>query len=100
LTAPYPPPIPAAGAQPNNTFGLVALIVGIVSIPLGCCFFLGIPVGIVAGVFGYLGKQKAEQGLATNRGQAVAGLICGGVGVVIGVLAVIATTLLNMNLPG
>lgn len=79
---------PAPSTQ-NNTLGLVSLILGIVSIPLACCFFLGLPLGLGAAVLGYLGKQKAEQGQASNRGQALAGLICGVVGAGIAVLLII-----------
>jgi hypothetical protein len=77
------------------------MILGIASIPLVCCFYLGIPLGIAAAVTGWMGKQKAEQGLANNRGQAMAGLICGIVAVGIGVLFIILAVVLNVvNLPG
>jgi uncharacterized membrane protein len=101
LTAPYPPPGPPAGGQQNNTFGLVSMILGIVAIPLVCCFWLGVPLGIGAGVLGFLGKQKADQGLANNRGQALAGLICGGVAVVLGILLLLALFAIpSFNMPG
>jgi hypothetical protein len=83
------------GQAPNNTQGLIAMILGIAAIPLLCCFYLGVPVGITAGVLGYLGKKKAEQGLATNRGQAMAGLILGAVAVGLGVLVFILAIGLN-----
>jgi hypothetical protein len=77
------------------------MILGIASIPLVCCFYLGIPLGIAAAVTGWMGKQKAEQGLANNRGQAMAGLICGIVAVGIGLLFIILAVVLNVvNLPG
>ncbi|MER7420429.1 DUF4190 domain-containing protein [Micromonospora peucetia] len=91
----YPPPMyPNAGfaakgpGQQQNTLGLVSMILGIASIPLVCCY-LGIPLGIGALVTGWLGKQKAAQGLADNNGQALAGLICGAIGVVLGLLQII-----------
>ncbi len=37
-------------------------------------------------VLGVLGKQKADRGEATNRGQAMAGIICGGIAVALGLL--------------
>jgi hypothetical protein len=73
----------------QNTQGLVGMIVGIVSIPLGCCAYVGIIVGIIGGVFSWLGLQKAKQGLASNRGQAMAGLICSSVGVALGIVFLI-----------
>jgi hypothetical protein len=102
LTAPFPPPAPepAPQPQPNNTLGLVSMILGIVAIPLVCCFNLGIPVGIAAAVLGFLGKQKAEKGLANNRGQALAGLICGAAAVGLGILSIIAVLVLNVSIPG
>jgi len=86
--------------QPNNTPGLVSMIVGIVAIPLVCCFFLGVPAGIVAVVFGLKGKKLAEQGAATNRGQALAGIITGavaiGLGVILIILNIIGRTLIDL----
>lgn len=73
-------PFPA-GQQ--NTLGLIAMILGIASVPLVCCY-LGLPLGIAAMVTGWLGQQKVEQRLAGNRGQALAGLVCGAIGAVLG----------------
>ena len=81
-------PVPPAGGQ-QNTQGLVGMIVGIVSIPLACCAWGGIVLGVVGLVFSWLGLQKSNQGLASNRGQAMAGLICSAVGLVLGILILI-----------
>ncbi|MFG1915608.1 DUF4190 domain-containing protein [Micromonospora sp. NPDC048898] len=89
---------PQAQGQ-NNTLGLVSMILGIASIPLLCCFYLGIPVGIAAVVTGYLAKQKVAQGQANNAGQAKAGLICGAVGVVLGILLIILLVVAQVTLP-
>ncbi|WP_431903718.1 DUF4190 domain-containing protein [Micromonospora carbonacea] len=107
--AQQPPPYGAAPGYPNagyphpqgqnNTLGLVSMILGIASIPLVCCLYLGIPVGIAAVVTGYLGRQKAAQGLASNDGQAKAGLICGAVGAGLGVLLFIVGLVGNVSLP-
>ncbi|MFV2099964.1 DUF4190 domain-containing protein [Micromonospora sp. LOL_024] len=87
-----PPVYPHAGVTggpgQQNTLGLVAMILGIASIPLGCCY-LGILLGLAALVTGWLGKQKADQGLAGNSGQALAGMICGAVGLLLGVLQIV-----------
>jgi hypothetical protein len=94
----YGPPAPS---NQNNTLGLVAMILGIVAIPMICCFYLGVPLGIAAIVLGYLGKQKADQGLATNRGQAMAGLICGAVAVGLTILLVLLSVVLRVvDIPG
>ncbi|GGN57891.1 hypothetical protein GCM10010112_11200 [Actinoplanes lobatus] len=76
-----PPPYYGPGGMPpsaaDNNQGLIAMILGIVSIPTVCCFYLGVPLALAAIVLGVLGKQKADQGRATNRGQAIAGIACG-----------------------
>lgn len=82
--------------QPSNGMGLTALILGIIAIPLVCCFYIGIPLGIAAVVLGWLGKQKADRGEATNRGQALAGLICGAIAVVIGILLLLLLVVFNV----
>ncbi|MGI5523829.1 DUF4190 domain-containing protein [Micromonospora sp. CA-259024] len=89
---------PQAQGQ-NNTLGLVSLILGIASIPLVCCLYLGIPVGIAGVVTGYLARQKVAQGQASNAGQAKAGLICGAVGVGLGILLLILVVVAQVNLP-
>ncbi|WCN80773.1 DUF4190 domain-containing protein [Micromonospora sp. LH3U1] len=92
----YPP---AQGQGQNNTLGLVSMILGIASIPLICCLYLGIPVGIAGVVTGYLARQKVAQGQASNAGQAKAGLICGAVGVVLGILLLIVSIVAQVKLP-
>ncbi|WP_406072777.1 DUF4190 domain-containing protein [Micromonospora sp. NBC_01638] len=92
----YPP---APGQGQNNTLGLVSMILGIASIPLLCCLYLGIPVGIAGVVTGYLARQKVAQGQASNAGQAKAGLICGAVGVVLGILLLIVSIVAQVKLP-
>ncbi|HEY0001265.1 MAG TPA: DUF4190 domain-containing protein [Actinoplanes sp.] len=100
MTTPPPPPPyygppqgepygPPPGGQ--NTQGLVGMILGIISIPAACCPYLGIPVGIVGLVFGWLGLKKASTGLASNRSQAMAGVICSAVGIVLGIAMLILT---------
>ncbi|MBX6750080.1 MAG: DUF4190 domain-containing protein [Micromonosporaceae bacterium] len=89
-----------APSNQNNTLGLVSMILGIVAIPTICCFYLGVPLGIAAIVLGYLGKQKADRGEASNRGQAMAGLICGAVAIALAIVGIILTVVLNtINLP-
>lgn len=93
---------PHAGFAPQgqqNTLGLVSMILGIASIPLGCCLYLGLPLGIAAVVTGWLGKQKADQGLASNAGQAKAGLICGAIGAGLTLLLIVLAVVANVTLP-
>jgi hypothetical protein len=102
------PNYPAGGygqptGQPSNTQGMVAMILGIIALVLVCTiipWIIGLPVGVGAAILGYLGKRKADQGLATNRGQALAGLICGSIATAIGLLFLIFTLANIDNLPG
>jgi len=101
VTNPYPPQGYGPPAQPpNNTLGLISLITGIASIPLVCCWPLGLAAGIAGVVLGHLGKQKAAQGLANNLGQAKAGFICGIIGSVLAILSLILGLLSVFDMPG
>jgi hypothetical protein len=76
---PPPPPAPPA-IQPTNGMAVASLVLGILSLLL---FFTIVPpfiLGALAVIFGALGLSKAKQG-APNKGLALAGLICGGVGI-------------------
>ncbi|WP_369916097.1 hypothetical protein [Plantactinospora sp. KBS50] len=95
--APGQPGFGQPGQAPNNTLGLLSMIFGIAGIPLVCCLYIGIASGIAGIVLGYLGKQKAEQGLATNRSQALTGMICGAAAVALGILAIIGRVALGRN---
>jgi hypothetical protein len=88
-----------AGAGQQNTFGLVSMILGIISIPLLCCFYLGIPLGIAAAVLGVLGMQKANRGEADNKGMAIAGLTCGLIGLALALGWLVLTIVAKVSLP-
>ncbi|WP_330287484.1 DUF4190 domain-containing protein [Streptomyces sp. NBC_00576] len=71
--------------QPMNGMGTASLVVGIISAVFFCLWPLAIILGILAVVFGLVARQRARRGQATNPGQALAGIICGAVGIVIAV---------------
>lgn len=81
---PPPPgmPAPGGGAYPaqqmQNGMGTAALVMGILQF-----FCLGIIGSILAIVFGKIGMERADQGLADNRGVAKAGFVLGVIGVVL-----------------
>ena len=81
-TGPPPPPPPAPPAvQQSNGMAVASLVLGIVSLIL---FFTFVPPFILGGLavlFGILGLSKAKQG-APNKGLAIAGIVCGAVGIV------------------
>ncbi|MEO6881457.1 MAG: DUF4190 domain-containing protein [Mycobacteriaceae bacterium] len=87
------PPSGNGGNGPvHNGFGVVALVLGIVSIPAGGIVGIvaGIVLGILAVVLGVLGQGRVKRGEANNGGVAIAGLITGSLGIVIslGILVV------------
>jgi hypothetical protein len=92
----YPPvgyQVPGYGMAHNptsaNALGIVSLVLGILSIPLGCCSFFGLIMPVPAIICGILGMRKADQGQANNKGMAIAGLICGSVGLMISLIIIV-----------
>ena len=80
-----PMPGPAVpGAAPQNGMGTAALVMGILQF-----FCLGTVGSILAIVFGKIGMNKADQGLATNRGSAKAGFVLGIVGLALTALGIV-----------
>ncbi|MHA5051708.1 DUF4190 domain-containing protein [Streptomyces sp. SD15] len=76
---------PAMPLPPSNGVGTAALVLGIVAAAMFCLWPLAIVAGILAVIFGVIGRRKARRGEATNPGHALAGIICGAVGIVLGV---------------
>lgn len=80
-----PMPIPdSQGPLSQNGMGTAALVMGILQF-----FCLGVIGSILAIVFGRIGMKRADQGLATNRSAAKAGVILGIIGVVMQVAGII-----------
>ncbi|MFG2134311.1 DUF4190 domain-containing protein [Streptomyces sp. NPDC048751] len=72
--------------QPSNGMGTTGLVLGIIGVVCSVTFFLwffGVVLGILAIIFGAIGRGKANRGEATNKGAATAGLVCGIVATVI-----------------
>ncbi|MGW6571462.1 DUF4190 domain-containing protein [Streptomyces sp. NPDC054945] len=80
----YPP----YGVQRSNGFGIAALVLGILAV-IGCITsFFAVALGIAAVVFGTLGRGKASRGEADNGGMALAGIILGAIGILLGALMI------------
>ena len=81
---PYPAPSYDSGYRPpDNTNGLLAMILGIVSLVVGGAL-LGIP-AIILGK----GQAKADAGFATNREQATVGVVTGIISTVLSVIGIV-----------
>ncbi|WP_437101566.1 DUF4190 domain-containing protein [Streptomyces sp. enrichment culture] len=74
---------PGMQAAPSNGMGTASLVLGILSDIGFLAWPLALVLGILAIIFGALGRGKAKRGEATNPGVALAGLICGATGVVL-----------------
>ncbi|MEV5597563.1 DUF4190 domain-containing protein [Streptomyces sp. NPDC052496] len=75
-------------AAPNNGFGTAALVLGIIGATLSFTIVFGFLFGALAIVFGAVGRMKASRKEADNGGSALAGIILGGVGILLSVLMV------------
>lgn len=82
---PYGMPAPS----PRNGMGMAGMVLGIISVVLFITSWIAVILGILAIVFSAIGRGRVKQGLATNSGQAKAGLICGIIGTILGVAALI-----------
>ncbi len=68
---------------PNNTLGLVAMILGIFGLAFSfCCLFMAILPGIAALVCGIIAKNKGQR-------YATAGIILGAITIIIGIVLTI-----------
>lgn len=79
----YQPPGGAMAMQnPNSTLPTVALILGISSIVIGWCCYLGIPLGAASVITGYIGYSRANQDPQQFGGGPLAmiGMVLGGIG--------------------
>ncbi|GAA0691447.1 DUF4190 domain-containing protein [Streptomyces thermocarboxydus] len=65
---------------PSNGIGVASLVLGIIAAAAFCLWPVAIVLGVLAVIFGAIGRGKANRGEATNGGQALAGVICGAVG--------------------
>jgi len=89
-------PAPDAASQPpashpakRNGLGTAALVIGVVSLVLAVLVIfapLALPLGLLAIVFGAFGMARASRGEADNNGHAVAGMVTGGLSIVVAII--------------
>ncbi|MET7618749.1 DUF4190 domain-containing protein [Streptomyces sp. NPDC005408] len=78
---------PGWQSQPANGMGITAMVLGILSVCLFCLYgIVSIVLGVLALIFGILGRKRAQRGEATNAGMALAGIITGSIGIVLGLV--------------
>lgn len=81
---PYQQPGSPNEPKKTDTLAIVALVLGIATIVMSCCYtYLGFPLGIGGIVCSVMARKKQKSGMAT------AGLVCSIVGLVLTVLLLI-----------
>lgn len=64
-------------------FAIAALVLGIVAIVLSCLWYISIPCGILALIFGILGRMSSKKGMS------IAGLVTGVIGMIISIVILV-----------
>lgn len=78
--APPPPPVQ------QNGLGTAGMVLGIIALVLFWTIFVGVVCGVLAIIFGAIGRRRARDGVASNHGSATAGLATGIIAVIISLL--------------
>ncbi len=88
----------AVASRPDQTLATVAMILGIVSLAVSCCYG-GIWLGIPALIVGFLALRNINNDSTKygGRGLALAGLIMGGISFLITLLIIIAAIAGNIR---
>ena len=71
-------------------FSIAALVLGIIAIVCCCVWYISVPCGILARIFGVVGIKSSKKGMS------IAGLITGAIGLVISIVMFIALVFLGM----
>ena len=90
-----PPPVPAA-VQRTSGLAIASMVVGIVSILVSCILWpLGAVLAAVALVLGIVGLNETSKDPSVGgKGMAIAGIVLGGIGVLLVILAIAGLALL------
>ena len=86
MTPNYSGPVPVA-AKPAG-MAIASMVLGIISVPLFCFWYVSMPCAILAIILGFVARSKAKSGQGGGAGMALAGIVCGIIAVALLVLAV------------
>jgi Na+/melibiose symporter-like transporter len=81
-------PVYATNAGPRNGLGTAGLVLGILAVLLCWTVVGGVLLGILAIVFGAVGRNRAKRAEATNGGAALAGIILGAAGLILAIVLI------------
>ncbi|MFD4406898.1 hypothetical protein ACFWPH_29445 [Nocardia sp. NPDC058499] len=88
-------PVPGHTPPVRNGAGLAALILGIFAVSFTFIPFAGefltAPAGLAAVIAGFIGWDRADRGIATNRADALVGGVLGAVALMMALLVYAAT---------
>ena len=86
-------PMMMGGGPRFNPLAIVSMVLGILSIPGCCCWFLGAPMAIAALVLGIVafGKIRSNPQVFKGGGMAIAGIVCASVGLLLDLVAIFST---------
>lgn len=83
-------------SSPRNGFGVAALVLGVFALLLSWTIVGGIIFGILALIFGLLGRARAKRGESTAGGLSIAGVVLGIVGLLIAIgLIAVGASIIN-----
>ena len=83
------PYVAPSASRPGNGMGVAALVVGVASLVAAVSFVLfplGLLGGLVAAVLGVIAVTRGRASAATNSGPAIAGIVCGVLALVVGIV--------------
>jgi Domain of unknown function (DUF4190) len=86
---PPQPPVPPGLPGQTNGMAITGMVCGILGIVLFWIPYVGVILGILGLVFGFLGRSRAAQLGGVGQGMAVAGIVTGAIAVVAGVAWII-----------
>ncbi|MFE3095842.1 DUF4190 domain-containing protein [Streptomyces sp. NPDC059248] len=70
----------------RSGMGVAALVLGLCSLAMFCVLGLNVVMGLLAVVFGIIGRKRVARGEAENGRQATAGIVLGALGMLLGAL--------------
>lgn len=71
-------------------FAIAALVLGIIAVVLCCIWYVSIPCGILAIIFGILGIKSSKKGMS------IAGLVTGAIGLIVSIIIFFALVIIGM----
>ena len=89
---PYQPQMAPAAPAPRNGLGTAGFVLGLIGLIFSPIPIIGVvawPLVILGLIFSLVGLSRARKGHATNKGQAVAGIVLSAIGLVICIVWVV-----------